>query len=83
MNPDFDIDKMDWGKPESWPKEIVQCFEVCAGLCLHGLRREGKQMLDVRIEGAEEPIVMLFARADRAEELRRAWRSVYALHNPA
>jgi hypothetical protein len=70
-----------WEQPETWPAEFKQLFELTAQLAVLGLSQMDKRMLDVKIDGSDEPLTMLFAIGDRAEELRRAWHSVYALHN--
>lgn len=75
-------DDFEWARLETWPSEFRQCFEFAAVIALEALGAMGYKMLDCTIENTPEPVTMLFAVGDRAEELRRAYLSVRAIHNP-
>ena len=79
----WDTPSFTWHDPETWPTEIKQGFEACAGLAYIACQQQNAQMFDCEITGTDEPVTMLFAIGDRAEELRRAWLSVRAIHNPS
>lgn len=77
-----DLDGINWTEPESWPPVIRQLFEFAAKVAFVALTEQDKKMLDVGITGTAEPMTMLFAIGERADELRQAWRAVYAINNP-